>query len=501
MLYEILYPQKDYIGANDMDKAVELYVKSHKNVDKVIITDHIQEAEYNIIKIKKKLVIKRISKGLKGFNVPMQTPVFFSGNYGNSNNVMVSNTIAPFSPPVPIMSSTTAPTPVAPIPAPRPASPAPAPAPVAPIPAPRPSASASPASAAPIITRTSPEPLGTPSISNIITSPSNPAIKTEPVLPNTTINISLPTSLDKSGTPYVVPKDTIVKQVPNVKVNNKIYKLNICVIYKNELWRVINIFKHKDEKYISIQSQYDSNKKAVIKYNRPSDPITGQIAKRIIKECISLLSKSEPAEQLPFQLPEDNPIVLPEDEMMKPEDENDLDEDWDYEEQNTPVEDLQINHKNNLEYIKELQNISDDDIELYLDILRNLEDIYACLYINKSAIQNQTELSKQLGDNINYIIKSKFFKNMFTNAIPVQTKLIIYSKDKTPEESEEAINDAIGSLKSIIQSSAINNIDNIKKYRKIDYEKCKSIANIEGLTNITINKLYEKEQSIYKNSV
>ncbi len=27
MLYEILYPKKDFIGAPNMDKAVELYVK------------------------------------------------------------------------------------------------------------------------------------------------------------------------------------------------------------------------------------------------------------------------------------------------------------------------------------------------------------------------------------------------------------------------------------------------------------------------------------------
>jgi hypothetical protein len=540
MLYEILYPKKDYIGANDMDRAVELYVKSNKNVDRIIITDHIQEGEYNIIKIKNKTVIKRISKGLKGFNVSMQTPVFFSGNYGNSNNIMTPSVITP-SVITPIgPASTLPPTRIAPSAPSVPSVPSvpslptihtkPTPpidtgiTPVSIISTTKPPIPPKPSrSPIPIIHTLSP-----PSIDkgiapvSIISTPKPPVAPKPSINPMPTINKVVPPSLD----PIPVPDGTKVKPVKNIKENDKFTKLNICVMFKNEIWRVINIFKHNKNKYISIQSQYDSNKKLVIKYNK-SDIVTGEFAKRIIRKCINILSQSskEYKQQDPFNIDIIDPKIetpenetpgfeMPENEMISETDDDnddDFDDDFDnfwYEESDEEqisgedlesgkyikdFEDIIIQHKTMLETWKDLSKLSDSDIQLYIDILYNIEAIYACININK--MKKDNVLGKKLSDNIRYIINSKFFRNVYRFALPPQTRVDYFPANQTPAELEIATKNFIRGLMKIIRWSAIYRIR--KDINFVDYDKCKSIANVTGMTNEIITRLSNKEHSVH----
>jgi hypothetical protein len=448
MLYEILYPQKDYIGAKDMDRAVLLYLKKQKDVSRVIITDHVEEAEYNIIKVKNKHVIKKTSRTPKGFNLSMQTPVFFSGNTGTSQ-------AGPVGPPiiipqmVPSSPSNIIPTP-----------------PIIPKPSIPTQIPSVPVINSPIIKQILPKSIDTPIIiPNIQRSPPSYNPTPKPI-PAPIINQKLPQSID----PIVLPQNIPLTPAKNITTNKKIYDLDICVLFGTQVWRVINISKSSKtrSRYISIQSMNDPNKKAIITYNK-TDLITGAIVKRIIRKCIKLLTPSSTTEPetKPFNIDELDPEVIdtfPSEELIKPAANNDEVEVWDDNENNIDYfNELKVNHRTRL---YELKIRSENEINLYLRILDVLEKFYACIYINKT--QKDTELAKNITNDINYIINTEFFIKMLREAVPPEILL----------RPGIGMKDIKQMLMITIKDSAI---DKIKKDTFVNYEECKSIANIEAI--------------------
>ncbi len=314
MLYEILYPKKDFIGAPNMDKAVELYVKKNKDASKVIITDHIQEIEYNIIKIKKKYIIKKNlikSKEFNNFNAPVlfnenvQVPIYPSVN--NTSTIPSGPVVLPpVYPPlpisvqpnsVPIYPSPSRP-PVSPSPPPSPPRPpiGPYPEPVIPSPRPPPSPPRPPVVPFPDPVLPSPRPPVVPFPDPVIPSPRPPPSPPRPPISDP----ELPLPIDT----IILPETITIKQSGTAKVNPKIKALDICVEYNKKIWTIVNFIysSNKKMKYIVIESREDSNNIYLIPYNN-IDLKTNKVTKRIIKKCIDLLSGSKPDSQIVDNVP------------------------------------------------------------------------------------------------------------------------------------------------------------------------------------------------------
>ncbi len=316
----------------------------------------------------------------------------------------------------------------------------------------------------------------------------------EPVLPLVPDTIKLPDNI-------------VIQQKQNANVNPKIKSLDICVEYNNKIWTIINFTWSNDKKIknIVIESRENSNEIYVIPYYNV-DSNTNKLMKRLIKKCIVLLSGSESTSQNvnqdPFNIDNLDPDFIPSipklNTLMDEELEEDIVDDWldnwnddddEYDSKNMIDFDvLKENHTGNLILMKK----NSEDISLYINILNNLEAFYACIYINK--IKKDNILAKSLTKNLSYIIKTEFFKNMFLNAIPIESRFELFGRTETQEELKNVFKTAIRLLLETIKDSALDRIKQNSNF--VNYEKCKSIANVEDWTNDIISELYYKEQSL-----
>ncbi len=435
-LYEIIFPEKKYIGAKNMEQAVYKYLKINKTAEKVILTNHREIAEFNIIKIKKKNIIKLISKHIKQeyqFQpqpniLSTQMPLYFPSMSMNLGTPSIPVPSPPASNLYPLPNTTN-------LPPPTPTNLPP------PTPAPRRNAQG-----------------------EIIS------------IPPTDSSIVSTTDIDKI-------------------INKDVSNLEICVEYNKKIWKVVNIInnKSKKEKHIVIQELDNPALLFKIPYNSPN---TVSSVKTIIRKCIKLLSPTvttEPEIQFDMDKLAQEITNTERVELDLPEEEEEGDYVTISPSNNVDTSRIHIEEYNKLlrNSIQQLRknNANEEIIDLFTKIVNILHERYKCMYI--SEIKKDSPLDASIAPLLEKIIRSDVFGITYFNSLsPENQKIVQTSKRKARKLFAKFLAIIKLSAKSTIIKMSKRNVseefkDVLKKKSNsatiLDeveeiYEKCKSLT-------------------------